>query len=42
MRNARAAASAAIAGVPRRTRPYNRFNVMLKNRGGDYQPGQWA
>jgi AhpD family alkylhydroperoxidase len=21
---------------------YNRFNVMLKNRGGDYQPGQWA
>ena len=21
---------------------YNRFNVMLKNQGGDYQPGQWA
>lgn len=21
---------------------YNRFNVMLKNVGGDYQPGQWA
>jgi len=21
---------------------YNRFNVMLKNPGGDYQPGQWA
>jgi AhpD family alkylhydroperoxidase len=20
---------------------YNRFNVMLKNQGGDYQPGQW-
>lgn len=21
---------------------YNRFNVMLKNPGGGYQPGQWA
>ena len=21
---------------------YNRFNVMLKNQGGDYQPGQWS
>jgi len=21
---------------------YNRFNVMLKNEGGDYQPGQWG
>lgn len=21
---------------------YNRFNVLLKNQGGDYQPGQWA
>jgi AhpD family alkylhydroperoxidase len=21
---------------------YNRFNVMLKNPGGDYQPGQWG
>jgi hypothetical protein len=21
---------------------YNRFNVMLKNQGGDYEPGQWA
>ena len=21
---------------------YNRFNVMLKNQGGGYQPGQWA
>jgi alkylhydroperoxidase family enzyme len=21
---------------------YNRFNVMLKNQGGNYQPGQWA
>jgi AhpD family alkylhydroperoxidase len=21
---------------------YNRFNVMLKNQGGSYQPGQWA
>jgi AhpD family alkylhydroperoxidase len=21
---------------------YNRFNVVLKNQGGDYQPGQWA
>ena len=21
---------------------YNRFNVMLKNQGGDYQPGQWG
>jgi len=21
---------------------YNRFNVKLKNQGGDYQPGQWA
>jgi AhpD family alkylhydroperoxidase len=21
---------------------YNRFNVMLKNQGGDYRPGQWA
>jgi AhpD family alkylhydroperoxidase len=21
---------------------YNRFNVILKNQGGDYQPGQWA
>jgi AhpD family alkylhydroperoxidase len=21
---------------------YNRFNVMLKNLGGGYQPGQWA
>jgi AhpD family alkylhydroperoxidase len=20
---------------------YNRFNIMLKNQGGDYQPGQW-
>jgi AhpD family alkylhydroperoxidase len=21
---------------------YNRFNVILKNQGGDYQPGQWG
>jgi AhpD family alkylhydroperoxidase len=21
---------------------YNRFNVMLKNQGGDYEPGQWG
>jgi alkylhydroperoxidase family enzyme len=21
---------------------YNRFNVMLKNQGGHYQPGQWT
>jgi hypothetical protein len=21
---------------------YNRFNVMLKNQGGDYESGQWA
>ena len=21
---------------------YNRFNVLLKNPGGDYQPGQWG
>jgi len=21
---------------------YNRFNVMLRNQGGDYQPGQWS
>ena len=21
---------------------YNRFNVILKNQGGDYQPGQWS
>ena len=21
---------------------YNRFNVILKNQGGDYEPGQWA
>ena len=21
---------------------YNRFNVMLKNQGGGYQPGQWS
>ena len=21
---------------------YNRFNVLLKNQGGDYQPGQWG
>jgi AhpD family alkylhydroperoxidase len=21
---------------------YNRFNVVLKNEGGDYQPGQWG
>jgi AhpD family alkylhydroperoxidase len=21
---------------------YNRYNVMLKKQGGDYQPGQWA
>jgi AhpD family alkylhydroperoxidase len=21
---------------------YNRFNVMLKNQGGGYEPGQWA
>jgi len=21
---------------------YNRFNVMLKNQGGSYQPGQWS
>jgi hypothetical protein len=21
---------------------YNRFNVIIKNQGGDYEPGQWG
>ena len=21
---------------------YNRFNVLIQNEGGDYQPGQWG
>jgi alkylhydroperoxidase family enzyme len=33
---------AALIGAITVINAYNRFNVLLKNQGGDYQPGQWG
>jgi len=33
---------AALVCVIASINAYNRFNVILKNQGGDYQPGQWG
>jgi AhpD family alkylhydroperoxidase len=33
---------AALVGTIAVINAYNRFNVILKNQGGDYQPGQWG
>ena len=33
---------AALVCVIATINAYNRFNVILKNQGGDYQPGQWG
>jgi AhpD family alkylhydroperoxidase len=33
---------AALVGAITVINAYNRFNVLLKNQGGDYQPGQWG
>jgi AhpD family alkylhydroperoxidase len=33
---------AALVCVIATINAYNRFNVILRNQGGDYQPGQWG
>jgi AhpD family alkylhydroperoxidase len=33
---------AALVCVIASINAYNRFNVILKNQGGDYEPGQWG